>query len=106
MMAGISLAQNTPEERCLSLVNAGEYQKAIEIGNKLIKRNPSNFLAYSCLAYAYYSLGDLKSSLKYAQKMERLAKNDDELGVAYNRLGLAYHKIGDLDNAFFIIANN
>jgi tetratricopeptide (TPR) repeat protein len=45
-------------EACYNYLSAKNYQKAIEIGEKLVKIYPENFDAYSCLAQAYLELGE------------------------------------------------
>lgn len=87
------------EELCISLVNAGDYSRAVQVGQELIRRNSNSYGAHLCLTRAYYEVGDFQKSLEHAQALERLARNDDELSTAYNRLGLVYRKLGDLDTA-------
>ena len=87
------------EVLCISLVNAGDYSRAVQVGQELIRRNPNSYGAHLCLTRAYFQVGDFQKSLEHAQALERLARNDDELSTAYNRLGLVYWKLGDLDTA-------
>ncbi len=87
------------EELCRSLVNAGDYSRAVQVGQELIRRNPNSYGAHLCLTRAYYQVGDFQKSLEHAKALERLASNDEELSTAYNRLGLVYWKLGDLDTA-------
>ncbi|WPM32012.1 tetratricopeptide repeat protein [Hydrogenobacter sp. T-2] len=87
------------EELCRSLVNAGDYSRAVQVGQELIRRNPNSYWAHLCLTRAYYEVGDFQKSLEHAQALERLARNDEELSTAYNRLGLVYSRLGDLDTA-------
>ncbi len=87
------------EELCRSLVNAGDYSRAVQVGQELIRRNPNSYGAHACLTMAYYEVGNFQKSLEHAQALERLARNDDELSFAYNSLGLVYSSLGDLDTA-------
>ena len=87
------------EELCRSLVNAGDYSRAVQVGQELIRRNPNSYGAHLCLTRAYFQVGDFQKSLEHAQALERLARNDGELSIAYNRLGLVYSRLGDLDTA-------
>jgi len=87
------------EELCESLIDAGDYSKAVQVGQELIRRNPNSYGAHACLTVAYFQVGDFQKSLEHAQALERLARNDDELSFAYNSLGLVYSSLGDLDTA-------
>ncbi len=87
------------EELCRSLVNAGDYSRAVQVGQELIRRNPNSYLAHGCLTRVYYEVGDFQKSLEHAQALEMLARNDEELLTAYNLLGLVYSTLGDLDTA-------
>ncbi len=87
------------EGLCISLVNAGDYSRAVQVGQELIRRNPNSYDAHLCLTSAYYQVGDFQKSLEHAQALERLARNDGELSTAYNRLGLVYQGLRDLDTA-------
>ncbi len=87
------------EELCISLLNAGDYSRAVQVGQELIRRNPNSYVAHGCLTTAYYEVGDFQKSLEHAKALERLARNDEELSIAYNRLGQVYQGLGDLDTA-------
>jgi len=87
------------EELCRSLVRAGDYSRAVQVGQELIRRNPNSYGAHACLTVAYFQVGDFQKSLEHAQALERLARNDEELSTAYNRLGQVYSSLGDLDTA-------
>ena len=87
------------EELCESLIYAGDYSRAVQVGQELIRRNPNSYWTHWCLTVAYFRVGDFQKSLEHAQALERLARNDRELSIAYNRLGLVYWKLGDLDTA-------
>ncbi len=87
------------EELCISLVKAGDYSRAVQVGQELIRRNSNSYDAHWCLTRAYYEVGDFQKSLEHAQALERLARNDEELSTAYNSLGLVYSRLGDLDTA-------
>jgi len=87
------------EELCISLIDAGDYSKAVQVGQELIRRNPNSYGAHACLTVAYFQVGDFQKSLEHAQALERLARNDEEFSFAYNRLGQVYSRLGDLDTA-------
>lgn len=81
------------------LIKIGNYRAAIELAQELLSRNPESYIVHGCLSRAYFSTGNYEKSLAHAEKMEELARTDEELAGAYNRLGLACWHLGKLDLA-------
>ncbi|MGC8942089.1 MAG: tetratricopeptide repeat protein [Sulfurihydrogenibium sp.] len=99
-LTGISYAQKEIEE-CAYYLNAGDYQRAIEVGQRAVELYPKNVAAYFCLGKAYSQTGQIDLAIDNLKKAESYTTKDDELMVIYNFLGLNYETKGDLDNALF-----
>ncbi|MDW8136762.1 MAG: tetratricopeptide repeat protein [Thermodesulfobacterium sp.] len=84
---------------CFNYLEAGDYKRAIEMGQRAVKLYPKNFYAYFCLGDSLYHSGELELALINFKEAEKLAFSKEELAQIYNRLGHVYSKKGDLDNA-------
>jgi tetratricopeptide (TPR) repeat protein len=99
-LTGISYAQNGIEE-CAYYLKTGDYQRAIEAGQRAVELYPQNVDAYFCLGKAYYETGQIDLAIDNLKKAESYATKDYNLMFIYNHLGNNYEKKGDLDNALF-----
>lgn len=78
-------------DAAMVLIKSEEYEKAIELLNKVVKAAPNNANASINLALAYKKLGKLKQ----AEESLKLALNaDPENPVAHNEYALLYRKTG------------
>jgi tetratricopeptide (TPR) repeat protein len=99
-LTGISYAQKEIDD-CVTYLDAGDYQRAIEVGQRAVELYPQNVDAYFCLGRAYSEIGQIDLAIDNLKKAESYATKDDELMDIYNHLGLNYKYKGDLDNALF-----
>jgi len=78
-------------DAAMAFIKSEEYEKAIELLNKVVKAAPNNSNASINLALAYKKLGKLKQ----AEESLKLALNaDSENPVAHNEYALLYRKTG------------
>ena len=86
----------------------GEYQKAIEYNEKLLKiakeigDRAGEGGGYGNLGNAYQSLGDYQKAIEYHEKLLKIAKGISDLaeeGRACGNLGIAYQSLGDYQKA-------
>jgi len=93
--------QNDYEEinKCLTLINSGNYQKAIRVGKLVVEKYPDNPKAYACLGTSYFYIGKLKLAYKNLKKAESLASNKEDLIYIYNLLGLILKSMGYSNDA-------
>ncbi|MGC9124455.1 MAG: tetratricopeptide repeat protein, partial [Thermoplasmata archaeon] len=56
LLTGLSYAQKEIDD-CYTYFKAGDYQRAIEAGQRAVELYPKNVLAYFCLGAAYYQTG-------------------------------------------------
>ncbi|MGC8735079.1 MAG: tetratricopeptide repeat protein, partial [bacterium] len=99
-LTGISYAQKEIDD-CNTYIDAGDYQRAIEAGKKVVKLYPKNVAAYLCLGRAYSESGQIDLAIDNLKKAESYAIKDEDLMFIYNFLGITYERKGDLDNALF-----
>ena len=72
-------------------LNFGNFSKAIDDFNKILKINPNFFQAYNHLGVAYENLGDREKSIKYYIKSNNL--NDDYVPAKTNLIkALTFYK--------------
>lgn len=86
---------------CYKYLNSGNYAKAINIGERIVKNNPNNANAYLCLGIAYRLAKQIDLSIKNLKKAVVYAKRERDLMYIYNQLGVSYYTKGDLENAAF-----
>jgi len=99
-------------ERAYTYYMLGNYDKAIEYYNKLLKLAvaplqdyyPSILTIYDHVGLAYYSSGYYNKALKYYEKSLKLrllsaGKNDSNLLTNYMNIGLTLHKKGENEKA-------
>ncbi|MFN3568207.1 MAG: tetratricopeptide repeat protein [Caldimicrobium sp.] len=98
IFASSSFGQDAINE-CFTFYKAGDYERAIQAGQRAVKLYPRNADAYHCLGASYLFVGELKLAVEYLKKAESLASDKIELAAVYNRLGQALNLIGDLDSA-------
>jgi len=98
--AGISFAQQEIDN-CFNYLNAGDYKRAIEAGERAVRLYPKDNDAHFCLGRAYFKVGELDYALKSMKEAERLTTNKTHLMYVYNWLGSIYDRKGDIDNALF-----
>jgi tetratricopeptide (TPR) repeat protein len=59
----------TSIDACRMVIDAGDYEKAIEVGKLAVKEYPDNPAAYRCLGEAYFNVGELAyENLKKSRK--------------------------------------
>jgi len=98
--AGISFAQQEIDN-CFNYLNAGDYKRAIEAGERAVRLYPKDNDAHFCLGKAYFRVGELGYALKSMKEAERLTTNKTRLMYVYGWLGSIYDRKGDIDNALF-----
>ncbi|MDR2941906.1 MAG: tetratricopeptide repeat protein [Treponema sp.] len=79
----------------LNLMN-GNYKKAIEECNKVIRIDPDSAVTYVLRARAYFELGDIDRAI--ADSTQAIKRDKENIG-AYLIRGNAYGKKGDLERA-------
>ncbi|MGE3539451.1 MAG: tetratricopeptide repeat protein [Candidatus Tectimicrobiota bacterium] len=77
-------------------LKAGEYKKAIQAFDKVLKDNPFHALAYSNQGYSYRKLGQYEKALELYEKALALEPN---LAEAHEYIGEAYLGLGKLAEA-------
>ncbi len=86
---------------CFNLRKAGDYQRAIEAGQRAVRMFPNSVDANSCLGASYLKVGELKLAVEYLKRAESLTSDKLRLSAIYNLLGWALHRMGDLDSALY-----
>ena len=69
--------------------NSGEYEKAIECSNDVLKIDTNNSEAYNNIGSAYYEKGNYVKAIKYLNKAIELNPNNSEY---YSNIGSLYYK--------------
>jgi len=82
-----------------SFEQAGEFQKAMEILEELIKRQPDNYQFFDALNRMYINLKKYDKSAVLIE--QRLNKNPHDLNL-WGMLGSTYHVMGNEPKAFEI----
>ncbi len=100
VFASATFGKNAVDE-CIDLLDAGDYRRAIQAGQRAVNMFPNNFYANFCLGAGYYKVGELKLAVDYLKKAESLTSDKNKLFPTYNLLGLALDRMGDLDNALY-----
>ncbi len=85
---------------CLNYIDDGNYQKAIEVGRKIIALDSFSVDGYFCLGIAYTETGQVNSAIESLKKVENLTRDENVLVYVYALLSKNYPLKGDLDNAF------
>lgn len=83
-------------ETAMSLIKAEEYEKAIELLNKVVKAAPNNAVASINLALVYKKLGKLKQA-EESLKLALIAEPGNP--VAHNEYALLYRRTGRFSEA-------
>lgn len=78
-------------EAAMALVKAEEYEKSIELFNKVIKAVPNNAISSINLALVYRKLGKLKQA---EESLKQALIAEPENPVAHNEYALLYRKTG------------
>lgn len=100
VFASATFGKNAVDE-CFDLIKAGDYQRAIQAGQRAVNMFPNNFYANLCLGAGYYRVGELKLAVDYLKKAESLTSDKGWLSATYNLLGRTLYRMGDLDNALY-----
>jgi len=98
--AGISFARQEIDN-CSNYLDAGDYKRAIEAGERAVRLYPKDNDAHLCLGIAYFKVGELGYALKSMKEAERLTTNKTHLMHVYKWLGSIYNRKDDIDNALF-----
>ncbi|PMP88531.1 MAG: hypothetical protein C0172_02505 [Caldisphaera sp.] len=91
----------TDLQACFNQFNAGNYQQAVQYGQKAVIEYPKNPKAYFCLGKAYTQTGQIDKSIESFKKASEYDSNDHDLMYIYNWLGGLYEVKGDHSNALF-----
>jgi tetratricopeptide (TPR) repeat protein len=67
-----------PKRKLKKLVKEGDYKKAVELGESLIKKNPNDEDLYFMMGSIFYILKDAKMSLHYFDKFLEFKEYDPE----------------------------
>lgn len=82
----IGLAQNSEEQMAVQYYNNREYEKAIELFEKLYDKRPDSYF-YSYLLFSYVELKDFRSAERLVKKQQRkfpqLARYKVDMGYVY-----------------------
>lgn len=82
----IGLAQNSEEQMAVQFYNNREYEKAIELFEKLYDKRPDSYF-YSYLLFSYVELKDFRSAERLVKKQQkkfpRLARYKVDMGYVY-----------------------
>jgi len=88
-------------EACNNFFQAGNYERAIQMGEIAVKKYPDDVRAHYCLGKAYHATGELKLALASFMQAEKLTQDKKNLVFIYNMIGGVYDDIGNLDDALF-----
>ncbi|MDD2411326.1 MAG: tetratricopeptide repeat protein [Bacteroidales bacterium] len=82
----IGLAQNSEEQMAVQYYNNREYEKAVELFEKLYDKRPDSYF-YSYLLFSYVELKDFRSAERLVKKQQkkfpRLARYKVDMGYVY-----------------------
>jgi outer membrane protein OmpA-like peptidoglycan-associated protein/tetratricopeptide (TPR) repeat protein len=101
----IEIRAQISEDQFDKLINDGNFEKAIELGEKLIKKHPKNPRLNFKLGYSYLNIPTLKSkSIEFLQKSDELYNNSISQAAIETRyyLGKALHKNYKFDEAIAV----
>ena len=84
------------ENQITSLIDLGEYDQAIQIGNDFVKIAPDNDTAYYKRGQAYEKLGQFDQAIVDYTKAIQLSP---EKFILYNARGIVYQNLGRYDDA-------
>ncbi|HBT98459.1 MAG TPA: tetratricopeptide repeat protein [Sulfurihydrogenibium sp.] len=86
-------------DACIAFLNAGDYEKAIEVGKLAVEKYPDNLVAYLCLGEAYYRTLKLDAAYEIFKKAESLTNKKENLMQIYSRIGQILENMNNLDDA-------
>ncbi len=98
-LVGCSSSKASDIQACVNQFSAGNYQKAIQYGEKAAKEFPKNPRVYFCLGRAYAKVGQLDKAIENLKKASQYQTNPKELMYVYNWLGVEYDNKGDFNKA-------
>lgn len=84
------------------LMKKGKYNKAIEVFNKLIARNPNNSELYVKVANAYNAIGDRRTAFDRFAKAVELNRNDYK---SYYEIGIIFNELNKKNDAQIVLDN-
>jgi tetratricopeptide (TPR) repeat protein len=86
-------------DACIAFLNAGDYEKAIEVGKLAVEKYPDNLMVYICLGEAYYRTLKLDAAYENFKKAESLTNKKENLMQIYSRIGQILENMDNLDDA-------
>lgn len=95
-VAPVSAEAREEFESAMAAIKAEEYEKAVELLNKVVKAAPQNAVANINLALVYKKLGKLKNA-EESLKLALMAEPENP--VANNEIALLYRKAGKFKEA-------
>ncbi|MGD1804113.1 tetratricopeptide repeat protein [Dapis sp. BLCC M126] len=84
-------------KQALQKYQSGNWEEAINICHKIIKKQPNNFLALELLGICAYKNNQIEQAIAYYQKSLKLNPNYAEI---HNNLAVALQQDGQIDAAF------
>jgi tetratricopeptide (TPR) repeat protein len=90
-------------KECCEFFKKGNYEKAIEIGEEIVKKHPDNVLAHLYLTMSYFMVAKFEQSLEHFKVVEKLISNEiDRVSILEVKASLYIHK-NDLDKALNLL---
>jgi tetratricopeptide (TPR) repeat protein len=86
-------------DACIDFLNAGNYEKAIEVGKLAVEKYPDNLVAYLCLGEAYYRTLKFDAAYENFKKAESLTNKKENLMQIYSRIGKILDLMNRIDDA-------
>ena len=86
-------------KKLVSIVNKGDYLKAIEMAEAFLKNNPDEYFVWNILGISFATIGKTKEAIEVFKKVISLNHNFIE---GYLNLGRALNTIGDFEQAIEI----
>ncbi len=80
----------------IGAIDEGDYEEAIELLKRVVKKEKKNADAYSMLGFSYRKLGDYDNAFRYYKKALKI--DPDHIG-ANEYIGEAYVETGDIAKA-------
>ncbi|MEM1169144.1 MAG: tetratricopeptide repeat protein [Cyanobacteria bacterium P01_H01_bin.35] len=84
-------------KQALQKYQSGNWEEAINICHKIIKKQPNNFLALELLGICAYKKNEIEQAIAYYQKSLKINPNYAE---THNNLAVALQEDGQIDAAF------
>ncbi|MGC9079918.1 MAG: tetratricopeptide repeat protein [Nanopusillaceae archaeon] len=92
----------TDIQACINQFHAGNYQEAVQYGQKAVREYPNNPKAYFCLGRAYAKTGQTDKAIESLKKASEYTSDDHDLMYIYNWLGMEYvAKVGDFNGFLY-----